>query len=123
MKTVVRGLVVLALFTVGNIAHGSTYTATNTTLSASATFAVSDLKLVITLSNTATTDPSNSADILTGIFFTLAGDPALTPVSALLGPNTAIKDRPGVSGPGTNVGGEWAYRNGLPGLPHGARAG
>ncbi|HXI83315.1 MAG TPA: XDD4 family exosortase-dependent surface protein [Verrucomicrobiae bacterium] len=123
MKTVARGLVALALIFVGGTAHGVTYTATNRTLSASASFAVSDLKLVITLSNTATNDPGNSAEILTGIFFTLAGGPALTPVSALLGPNTAIKDRPGVSGPGTNVGGEWAYRNRLPSLPHGANEG
>ena len=123
MKTVVRGLVALALFIIGNTAHGLTYTATNKTLSASATFAVSDLKLVITLSNTASNDPSTSAEILTGIFFTLAGDPALTAASALLGPDAAIKVRPGVSGPGMNVGGEWAYRNDVTGLPHGANEG
>jgi hypothetical protein len=123
MKTVVRGLVALALFIVGNAAHGLTYTATNKTLSASATFAISDLKLVITLSNTATNDPDKSAEILTGIFFTLAGDPSLTPASAFLGTDTAIKVRPGVSGPGMNVGGEWAYRNDVTGLPHGANEG
>jgi|ERR1017187_947663 hypothetical protein len=123
MKTVVRGLVALALFIIGNTAHGLTYTATNKTLSASATFAVSDLKLVITLSNTASNDPSTSAEILTGIFFTLVGDPALTRTSALLGPDTAIKGRPGVSGPGMDVGGQWAYRNDLTGLPHGADEG
>jgi len=129
MKKVVWGLVALASFVVGTTAHGLTFTATghgddtNETLSASATFAISDLKLVITLSNTATFDPDDCADILTGIFFALAGDPALTPVTALLGPDTAIKDRPGASGPGMNVGGEWAYRNDLTGLPHGANEG
>src|ERR1035437_3344960 len=123
MKTVMRGLVALALFIVGNTAHGLSYTATNKTLSASATFAISDLKLVITLSNSATNDPDDPADILTGIFFTVAGDPALTAASALLGPDTAIKVRPGVSGPGMNVVGEWAYRNDLTGLPHGANEG
>jgi len=123
MKTVVRGLAGVALFIVGNSAHGLTYTATNKTLSASATFTVTKLKLVISLSNTATSDPGNSAEILAGIFFTLAGDPVLTPASALLGPDTAIKGRPGVSGPGMNVGGEWAYRNDLTGLPHGANEG
>src|SRR6266404_4024943 len=123
MKTVARGLVALALILIGSTAQGVTYTATNRTLSASASFAVSDLKLVITLSNTATTDPSNSADILTGIFFTLTGDPALTPISALLGADTAIKGRPSVSGPGMSVGGEWAYRSDLTGLPQGANEG
>ena len=123
MKTVLQGLVALAILIVSSTAHGLTYTATNKTLSASATFTVSDLKLVITLSNTSSNDPSTSAQILTGIYFTLAGDPALTPTSALLGPDTVIKGRPGISGPGMNVGGEWAYRSGLSGLPHGANEG
>ena len=120
MKTVVRGLVaLLVLFVVGNVAHGLTFTATgqgdntNKILSASVTFAVSDLKLVITLANTATFDPDDSADILTGVFFTLVGDPLLTRTSALLGSDTAIEARSGVSGPGMNVGGQWAYRNDL----------
>jgi hypothetical protein len=98
MKTVVRGLVALAvIFIVGNAAHGLTFTvsghgdATNKTLSAPATFAVTNLQLIITLSNTASFDPNDSADILTGIFFQMAGDPALTRTSALLGPDTAIK--------------------------------
>src|SRR5438477_6255575 len=106
MKTVARGLVALALILIGSTAQGVTYTATNRTLSASASFTVSNLKLVITLSNTATNDPDNSDQILTGIFFTLAGDPVLTPSSALLGSDTAIKGRPGASGPGMSVGGE-----------------
>jgi hypothetical protein len=123
MKTVLQGLVALALFVVGSTANGLTYIATNKTLSASATFTVTDLKLVITLSNTGTNDPSTSAQILTGIFFKLTGDPALAPTSALLGPDTTIKGRPGVTGPGTNVGGEWTYRNAFAGLPHGANEG
>jgi hypothetical protein len=51
MKTVVRGLVALALFIVGNTTYG-----------ASATFAISDLKLVIVLSNTTPNDPFDSVD-------------------------------------------------------------
>jgi hypothetical protein len=129
MKTVVRGLVALTLVIVGNTARGLTFTGTgpsdetNRTLSASATFTVTNLQLVITLSNTATFDPDDSADILTGIFFTLAGDPPLARTSAVLGSDTAIKNRPGVSGPGMNVGDEWIYGNGLTGLPHGANEG
>jgi hypothetical protein len=129
MKIVVRGLVALALSIVGNTTHGLTFTATgpgddtSKTLSASATFVLSDLKLVITLSNTASNDPDKSAEILTGIYFTLAGDPALTRTSAVLGSDTAIKGRPGVSGPGMNVGSDWSYGNDLTGLPHGADEG
>jgi hypothetical protein len=106
---------------VGNMAHALTFTATspgdatNKMLSASVTFTVTNLQLVITLSNTADFDPTDSADILTGVFFKLAGDPLLTAASAVLGADTAIKGRPGVSGPGMNVGGEWAYRNNLTG--------
>jgi hypothetical protein len=92
-------------------------------LNASVTFTVSDLQLVITLSNTATYDADDSADVLTGIFFTLAGDLSLTPTSALLGSDTAIKDRPGESGPGMNVGNQWAYRNDLTGMASGANEG
>ena len=120
MKTVVRGLVALAaVFVVGNAAHGLTFTATghgddtNETLSASATFVITNLQLVITLSNNGTFDPDDTADILTGIYFTLAGDPLLTRTGAVLGPDTAIKDRSGVNGPGTSVGADWAYRNNL----------
>ena len=128
MKKIVRGFIALALAIVGNAAQALTYTATgpgdatNKTLSASATFTVSGLKLIITLSNTATYDADDSGDILTGIFFRLAGDPLLTRTSAVLGPNTAIKGRSGVSGPGMNVGGEWAYRNDLAGISSGTNA-
>src|SRR5580698_552182 len=114
MKIVVRGLVALALSIVVNTAHGLTFTATgpgddtNTMLGASASFVISDLKLVITLSNTASNDPDQSAQILTGIFFTLAGDPALTRTSAVLGSDTSIEDRHGITGPGMNVGSAWA---------------
>ena len=38
-------------------------------LQASATFTVSNLDLIIMLSNVSTNDPSSAADILTGIFF------------------------------------------------------
>jgi hypothetical protein len=69
MKIVVRGLVALALLIVGNAAHGFIFTATSPgddtekTLSASATFTISDLKLVIISSNTASNDLVKSAEI------------------------------------------------------------
>jgi hypothetical protein len=101
MKTVVRGLVALAVvFVVGNAAYGLTFTAaghgddSNEALSASATFVVANLQLVVPLSNTGSFDPNDSADILTGPFFRLAGDPALTRTSARLGPGTAIEGSP-----------------------------
>jgi hypothetical protein len=129
MKTVVRGLVALVLWMGGSMAHALTFTttgpgdATNKTLNASVTFTVKNLQLIITLSNTATYDANDSADVLTGIFFKLDEDLSLTQNSALLGSDTAIKDRPGISGPGMNVGEEWAYRNDLTGMTNGANEG
>jgi hypothetical protein len=129
MKTVVRGSVALVLLMVGNMTNALTFTATapgdntNKTLNASVTFAIKNLELVITLSNTATYDADDRADVLTGIFFTLAGDLSLTQNSAVLGSDTAIKGRPGISGPGMNVGEQWAYRNDLTGMMNGANEG
>ena len=129
MKTVVRGIIALVLSLMGNMAQGLTYTATgsgdstNKELSAFATFAISNQKLVITLSNTATYDASDANDILTAIFFTLTGNPTLTGTSAVLGSDTAIKDRPGVSGPGMNVGSAWSYRDDMTDLPDDATDG
>lgn len=126
MKTVVRGFVALLLSMIGSMAQGITYTATgqgdatNKTLSASASFAVFDQKLIITLSNTATYDANDANDILTAIFFSITGNPTLSGTSAVLGPDTAIKNRPGMSGPGMNVGGAWAYHDSPTGLPHDA---
>ena len=102
MKTVVQGLVALAvIFVVGNAAHGLTFTANghgddaNETLNASSAFVVTNLQLVNTLSNAGTFDPDDSGDILTGIFFKLPGDPAFARTAALLGPDTAINGSSG----------------------------
>src|SRR5580698_942964 len=129
MKRVLRGAIVLFLSVVATTAHGLTFTGggpgdgPDETLSASATFVVSNFYLVITLSNTAASDPDNSADILTGIFFTLNGDPSLVRDSALLGPDTTMKNLPGENVAGMNVGEKWTYRNDLTGLPLGANEG
>jgi hypothetical protein len=77
-------------------------------LSAEATFATSGGNLVITLTNTSTTDALVPTDILTGVFFsapvTLSPDSA----TAVLG---SVYNFPTT----TNVGGEWAYAGGFSG--------
>jgi len=124
MKKIAIAFVALALFVVTSArAKASPYTAfeattatkkeASVTLKASATFVVSNLDdLVVTLSNTGTYDPRNRADILTGVFFKLAGDQHLTPLSATVASdNSVIGHRlPYFDG---NVGGEWAYTNNL----------
>jgi hypothetical protein len=83
------------------------------TLKASATFVVSNLELVVTLSNTGTSDPRSPNEILTGVFFDIVGDPHLTPVSATVGGSSTIIGHRLPLGFNGNVAGEWAYKNGL----------
>jgi hypothetical protein len=99
---------------------------TGAPLKASANFAVSGNNLIVTLKNTSSADVLVPSDILTAVFFTLSGNPSLTPVSALLGAGSQIfYDTLDVNGnPLTNnVGGEWGYANGLSGAPRSADEG
>ena len=99
----------------------------NETNSASVEFGLSisgtTTNLLITLSNTALYDPNDSPDILTAVFFTLAGNPSLSKVSAAIGAGNGIKDNGGLTDPGGVVGGEWGYLNSLSGAPNGANQG
>ncbi|HQR22691.1 MAG TPA: PEP-CTERM sorting domain-containing protein [Burkholderiaceae bacterium] len=73
--------------------------------------------LVVTLTNTSGADALVPTDILTGVFFNLAGNPLLSEVSARSGGPTylnGLQASAALGGPaGSNVGGEWAYANGL----------
>lgn len=89
-------------------------------LAASATFSTSGTDLIVTLTNTSTADALVPTDILTALFFTVAGDPTLTTVSALLNGGSTVFFGPDGGG---NVGGEWAYADGLSGAPAGADEG
>jgi hypothetical protein len=124
MKKIAIAFVALALFVVISArAKASTYTASeattaskkeaSVTLKASATFVVSNLDLVVTLSNTGTYDPRNPADILTGVFFKLAGDQHLTPVAATVASGSSVIGHRLPLGFSGDVSGEWAYTNNL----------
>jgi len=80
--------------------------------SASVSFDIVAGNLQVTLTNTSAADALVPTDVLTGVFFNLAGNPALTRTSATSGGNTYLNGAV-VNGSGTNVGGEWAYLNGL----------
>jgi hypothetical protein len=137
MKKAAMGLVALVLFMAVGTAHGLastgpggvTFTATGPgnapgkTLNASATFVISNLDLIVYLSNTGTFDPSVPADILTAVFFNIDGNPALTPLSAQLGPDSSVIAHPLPTGFDGNVGGEWAYQNNLTKAPLDANEG
>ena len=103
-KNVILGCVALAALIVDSDTYALTFTGAGPgnnpgqTLQASATFVVSNLDLVVTLSNDATFDPNDAPDILTGVFFAIEGDPALTPVSAMVGPGSLMIDHRPLSG-------------------------
>ncbi len=123
MNKLATVFVAAALFVAASNARAVTYTGTQTAtvkkegsvpFKASATFVVSNLDLVVTLSNTGTYDPRSPGDILTGVFFDFVGDPHLTPVSATVPmPGDSVLDHSLPSGFTGNVGAEWAYTNGL----------
>jgi hypothetical protein len=85
-------------------------------LKASAKFDFSGNDLIITLTNTATVAAAVSSDALSGVFFNLTGQPALTKVSATVAPGSSIIQTGlclvncvGV----TDVGGEFGYATGV----------
>lgn len=84
-------------------------------LSASVTFDVSGSSLQVTLRNTSASDVLVPADVLTAVFFAVAGNPVLTPVSATIPGGSSLlfsQNGPGI----TDVGGEWFYQTGLIGF-------
>lgn len=83
-------------------------------LSALATFDESGANLIITLSNTSSADVTGASQVLTSLFFSITGNPALTPSSARLAVGSTVPNGPDGGG---NVGGEWAYRSSLSGAP------
>jgi hypothetical protein len=100
------------------VANPITFQAQSGTLSASVTFEVSGTNLIVTLANTSSADVLVPVDVLTGVFFDATGLPGLTKVSAVLASGSTVLF--GTTDPGNVVGGEWAYKSGLSGAPHGA---
>lgn len=91
---------------------------TGSALAASAAFTfIAPNTLQIVLTNTSAADVVAPSDILTAVFFDIAGFPpaTLTPVSAALTAGSVVAF--GTSDPGGVVGGEWAYGSSLSGAP------
>ncbi len=129
MRIIRRVGAVFAVAVINSVVSGDTFTTTGPgsqpgeTLSASATFSVSNLKLIVTLSNTGSFTPANANDILTGVFFTLNGDPKLTPESAEVASGDSVIDHRLPLGFTGDVGSQWAYRNDLVNAPNGTDEG
>jgi hypothetical protein len=103
------------------LAQPFTYTGNSGGLSAAATFEQVGTNLIVTLANTSANDVLQQSQVLTAVFFTLAGDPSLSRISAKLGSGSVVLF--GSTDPGKVVGGEWAYVNHLSGAPLGADEG
>ena len=100
-----------------------TFTGSSGNLSASAAFDIVGGNLQVVLTNTSSTDVLNPAQVLTALFFNVAGDPALSRLSAVLTAGSSVFYDPDGQPAGGVVGGEWAYKNSLLGAPLGANSG
>ena len=89
-----------------------TFAEASGSLSASAAFDVVGGNLQVVLTNTSAADVLVPTEILTAVYFDIRGNPALTPISALLTAGSTAFFGPTNGG---NVGGEWAYaKSGIP---------
>jgi hypothetical protein len=112
-----RGLALPVTFT-----GSGTNAVSGTGLAASVSFDVSGSNLIVTLTNTSLAGVSVPSDVLTAVFFSITGNPALTRTSAVLGTGSVVTNG-GTTDPGNVVGGEWAYNTSLVGAPNGATQG
>jgi hypothetical protein len=93
-------------------ASSITYSFTSGGLGASAEFVRSGSDLIVTLANTGTADALVPTDILTAVFFDVAGNPALTRSSAMVPVTSEVYEigSGNLHTPGDRVvGGEWAF--------------
>ncbi|HWR53189.1 MAG TPA: PEP-CTERM sorting domain-containing protein [Bryobacteraceae bacterium] len=113
-------LMAAAVCAIGN-ATPVVFSGSSGELSASVSFDIIGGNLVANLSNTSDSDVLVPADVLTGVFFDITGDPLLTRVSAQVADGSSVLF--GTTDPTWGVGGEWAYSNALVGAPGGATQG
>jgi len=102
----------LALFQPAMASVTFTGGTSGTGLAGSATFDIVGSQLKVTLANVGG-DVLVPADVMTALFFDITGSAVFTPVSATLSVGSTVVF--GVSGPGGDVGGEWAYGTALSG--------
>jgi hypothetical protein len=108
----VMAIAVVGSFLTAGSAKAIPYIFTSGGLGARADFTAAGGILTLTLTNTGTADANNPAQVLTGVFFDIAGNPTLTPATAQLAGGSTVVYDPDLPNPfDGNVGGEWAYAN------------
>jgi hypothetical protein len=111
------GIAALALLTVAMPAEALLFTGSSGGLSAEVEFTQTGVSgdIVVRLENISANDVLVPVNVLTGVFFSLPGNPTLTRASAVIGPTSSVLFPVVGSGtdPGGVVGGEWAYQNGI----------
>ena len=113
MKTCLAQTLVAAMAATSlDAAAGIVFGSSSGSRAATAGFDVVGGGLEVVLSNTSLADTLVPSDVLTGVFFDITGNPALTRISAITGGPT-YRGTTFISGAGAAVGGEWAYRNSL----------
>lgn len=116
-------LTILSFLIIPGMVYATTFSGSLGNLSASADFELVGANLQVTLTNTSQSDVLVPADVLTAVFFDIAGNPTLSPVSAILGSGSSVFFDPDGQPSGGIVGGEWAYASGLIAAPGGATRG
>ncbi len=121
LNTKLRVVLAAALACAAANAAPIVFSGSSGALGASVSFDIVGGNLVASLSNTSGSDVLVPADVLTGVYFDITGDPLLTRVSAQVAPGSSVLF--GTTDPVWGVGGEWAYSNNLNGAPGGAKQG
>jgi PEP-CTERM motif len=94
-------------------ANAAIFTLSSGSLQASADFTVSGSELVVTLSNGGA-PADDPPDVLTGVYFLIAGSPTLTKISGVLGAGSSVLNcASGCTDPGNVIGGEYGFESGL----------
>jgi hypothetical protein len=102
-------LILAAVLAVPLRGYATDLTIDNGNLGATVKFSASGGNLIVTLTNGAIDNPNRSAQILSAVYFDVAGDPDLHPVSAVICATCSITAG-GTTGPGGSVGGEWGFK-------------
>ena len=107
IKRLLAAAIVVGL--AGSSAQAASFTFSAGTRSAQADFDIVSGNLQVTLTNTSTFDTLVPVDVLTALYFDIAGNPSLAANSAVVAPGSGIIYDTATS----DVGGEWAYRQGI----------